>query len=198
MRRCRGRGARGAAAARAPRSQAAAWAISSGSAARCGGVFALSRSRRPGDRACRVRIISVSVLPGAMTLTRTPSGPYGTAADSVRLSPGGAAPATAVLRGVVQGRRRLGPETRFYERSGPTLTSGCDRGPAPAGCPAVVPGPHCVLHVIPVFPRGQQPAYARTVSVRSDLPAPGPVRRLPCLDGWTWHTPRPAVSSAPR
>lgn len=39
----------------------------------------------PGDAASQSWSISVSVVPGAMALTRMPSGPYVTAADSVRL-----------------------------------------------------------------------------------------------------------------
>lgn len=39
----------------------------------------------PGDLSSHSCSISVSVVPGAMALTRMPSGPYVTAADSVRL-----------------------------------------------------------------------------------------------------------------
>lgn len=49
------------------------------------GFPASIRRRRPGDLASQVRIISVRVPPGAIALTRMPSGPWVTAADSVRL-----------------------------------------------------------------------------------------------------------------
>jgi hypothetical protein len=61
--------------ARSLSSQAAASAISSGAAPRRSGVSAVSRSCSPGDSASQARIISVSVLPGAIALTRMPSGP---------------------------------------------------------------------------------------------------------------------------
>lgn len=58
--------------ARSLSSHAAAWAISSGSAARRSGVAATSRSCRSGVCRSQVWIISVTVCPRAMALTRTP------------------------------------------------------------------------------------------------------------------------------
>lgn len=63
--------------ARSLSSHRAAWAISAisaGSAARRSGVAAARRCESPGEACSQVRIISVAVLPGAIALTRIPSG----------------------------------------------------------------------------------------------------------------------------